>query len=61
MPETTDLTAVCRFVLAERARCLSEREWKHRLAGYGYGIRDAREGRVLTSLARGRDLCPLEA
>jgi len=33
------------IVARERAVALSDREWKHRLAGYGYSIRDASDGR----------------
>jgi len=49
------------FVLRERQMCVSDREWKHRLRGYGYAIRDSREGQVVTSLVKGRDLCTLGA
>ena len=47
------------LVMRERAMAVSEREWQHRLRGYGYGIRDSAEGRVVTSLVRGSDLCAL--
>ncbi|KRS19927.1 hypothetical protein XM52_02965 [Roseovarius indicus] len=47
------------LVMRERAMAVSEREWQHRLRGYGYGIRDTAEGRVVTSLVRGSDLCAL--
>ena len=49
------------LVMRERAMAVSEREWQHRLRGYGYGIRDTAEGRVVTSLVRGSDLCALGA
>ena len=49
------------FVLRERNLSVSEREWKFRLRGYGYGIRDTDEGRVVTSLLGNRDLCALGA
>ncbi|QQA41203.1 hypothetical protein [Pelagovum pacificum] len=55
----TEIDDVRQFVIAERSRCLSDREWRHRLAGYGYGIRDGGAGHILTSLIHGRDLCPL--
>ena len=47
------------FVMRERAMALSEREWMHRLRGYGYAIRDTNEGRVVTSLVHGKDVCTL--
>ena len=47
------------LVMRERQLAVSEREWKHRLRGYGYSIRDTDEGRVVTSLLRGGDICTL--
>lgn len=41
---------VMEFVLRERACALSAREWKHRLAGYGYAIRDTDHGQVVETL-----------
>ncbi|WP_306155054.1 hypothetical protein [Roseovarius sp. MMSF_3281] len=49
------------FVLRERQMCVSEREWKHRLRGYGYAIRESREGQVVTSLVKGSDICTIGA
>ena len=31
---------------------LSAREWKHRLAGYGYAIKDTEHGQVVESLSK---------
>ncbi len=52
---------ILNLVMREREMALSEREWKHRLRGYGYGLRDSSEGRVVTSLLRGRDVLTLGA
>jgi len=49
------------FVMRERARCVSDREWKFRLRGYGYAIRDSETGPVVTSLMGRGDLCTLGA
>ena len=38
------------LVRRERAASLSPREWKHRLAGYGYAIRETDHGQVLETL-----------
>jgi hypothetical protein len=38
------------FILRERDVALSTREWKHRLAGYGYGIKDTERGQVVETL-----------
>ncbi|WP_300547957.1 hypothetical protein [Roseovarius sp.] len=47
------------MVMRERHLAVSEREWKHRLRGYGYAIRDTAEGRFVTSLLRGAPICQL--
>ncbi len=49
------------FVMRERQMCISDREWKHRLRGYGYAIRDTDEGWIVTSIMRGGKLCELNA
>ena len=49
------------LVMRERKLALSDREWKHRLRGYGYAIRDTDEGRVVTSLVLGGDVMTLSA
>lgn len=41
---------VMELVLRERATSLSPREWKHRLAGYGYAIKDTAHGQVVETL-----------
>ncbi len=38
------------FVMREREIALSPREWKHRLAGYGYAIKDTDHGQVVETL-----------
>ena len=40
------------LVLREREMALSAREWKHRLAGYGYAIKDTEHGQVVESLSK---------
>lgn len=40
----------------ERAHALSPREWKFRLAGYGYAIKDVLGAQVLTKLPQGVEL-----
>ena len=41
---------VISLVLRERESSLSSREWKHRLAGYGYAIKDTEHGQVVETL-----------
>ncbi|UWR22407.1 hypothetical protein [Sulfitobacter sp. S190] len=53
---------IIELVAHERQVALSTREWKHRLAGYGYGIRDTADGgHVLQKLSTHTDLCVLPA
>jgi len=47
------------LVMRERELAVSDREWKHRLRGYGYAIMDTDEGRFVTSLLQGAALCSL--
>jgi len=53
------IARVQNFVLAERQKCLSVREWKHRLAGYGYSLVDTDHGQVVTTLPHGVEVCTL--
>lgn len=51
---------VMQMVERERAIALSTREWKHRLAGYGYSIRDTDDGQhILEKLPHRTELCVL--
>ncbi len=40
----------------ERAQALSAREWKFRLAGIGYAIKDVKGAKVVTKLPQGTEL-----
>ena len=50
---------VLALVTRERERALSFREWKHRLAGYGYSVRDTDHGPVLETLPHHVEVCVL--
>ncbi|MFX0546399.1 hypothetical protein ACEWPL_012725 [Roseovarius sp. S1116L3] len=56
--EIIDILAI---VTRERRMAVSDREWQHRLRGYGYGIRDTDEGRIVTSLIKDAPLCAIPA
>lgn len=56
-----DTAEVIDLVLRERATSLSSREWKHRLAGYGYAIKDTQQGQVVETLRQGQEICVLPA
>jgi len=45
----------------ERQKSLSAREWKHRLAGYGYLVEDTLHGEVIKTLRHGEPICMLGA
>jgi len=47
---------VMELVMRERQIALSAREWKHRLAGYGYRIKDTDQGQIVETLPHGVDL-----
>ena len=48
---------------SERKKALSPREWKFRLAGFGYGIKEDGERQIVTRLPHGTELgiLPLNA
>ena len=50
---------VIELVIRERAVALSEREWKHRIAGYGYYVRKTDAGMVLETLPHHIEICQL--
>ena len=52
---------VIELVTRERAKALSPREWRHRLAGLGYQIRATEAGHFIETLGRGKRLCALPA
>lgn len=49
------------FLSEERSKALSTREWKFRLAGYGYAIKDVAGARMVTKLPQGTELGLLPA
>ncbi len=49
------------LITRERAKALSPREWRHRLAGYGYAIRTTDAGQFVESLSKRIAICPLPA
>lgn len=59
-PKTLDATVLA-LLKSERAKALSLREWKHRLAGYGLAIKHTEHGDVVTALPHGREICALPA
>ncbi|WP_412509282.1 hypothetical protein [Roseovarius sp. SYSU LYC5161] len=59
MQDTQQSRKIRDLVMRERQMAVSDREWKHRLRGYGYAITDTTEGRFVTSLVQGRALCSL--
>lgn len=49
-------TPVLDLIQRERAKALSQREWKFRLVGYGYAIKDVEGAQVVTKLPQGTEL-----
>jgi hypothetical protein len=54
-------TSVLDMLRSERAKALSAREWKFRLAGYGYGITQIGARQMVTKLPQGTPLGMLPA
>jgi hypothetical protein len=52
---------IIELVSSERSKALSKREWKHRLAGYGYSISETDAGDVLETLPHHVKICTLPA
>lgn len=52
----TDPTRIEAFLRAERAKVLSEAEWRFRLRGFGYNLRRTDGGVELARLPRGEVL-----
>lgn len=44
------------MIQQERAKALSAREWKFRLAGMGFAIKDVQGAQVVTKLPQGTEL-----
>ena len=55
-----EVAQVQAFVLAERRKSLSEREWQFRLRGHGYGLRERGNNWVLTDLTKKTDLFEID-
>jgi hypothetical protein len=52
---------VMNLITREREHVLSFREWKHRLAGYGFSVRNTEHGHVLETLPHHVEICVLPA
>lgn len=57
----TIVSEVRTFVMDERKHCVSDREWKFRLRGYGYDVAQSASGTVLRTLPQGVEICTLDA
>ena len=55
------IAQVVDLIAKERAMALSRREWKHRIAGYGYSIRETDAGDVIETLPHRVEVCALPA
>lgn len=52
---------ILNLIEREKSKALSNREWKFRLAGYGYAIKDVAGAQVVTKLPQGIELGVLPA
>lgn len=58
--DATLVSEVRTFVMDQRKLCVSDREWKFRLKGYGYDLRATEHGTMLTKLPQGTEICSLD-
>lgn len=58
--DAVEIAKVQDFVLDERRKSLSDREWQFRLRGYGYGLRESGKNRVVTALLENADLFEID-
>lgn len=56
IPSAGDLPAIESFLKAERAKTLSETEWRFRMKGFGYALRRTDIGVEVARLPRGEVL-----
>jgi hypothetical protein len=54
-------TPILELLMREKAKALSPREWRFRLAGYGYAIKDVAGAKMVTKLPQGDELGYLPA
>lgn len=54
-------TKILDLIVSERDKALSLREWKFRLAGYGYAIKEVAGAQIVMSLPHGVELGILPA
>ncbi|SEQ16931.1 hypothetical protein [Thalassovita taeanensis] len=47
------------IVMHEKAMSLSDREWRHRVRGFGYALVDTAQGLIVASLRHNQELCRL--
>lgn len=47
------------IVLREKAQSVSDREWKHRLVGYGYKLEQTEAGYTVSAMRGGQALLTL--
>ncbi|MFY0682216.1 MAG: hypothetical protein JXR13_16710 [Thalassovita sp.] len=59
MNTQTDDAAMLDFIRSEREKSVSVREWKHRLMGYGYTVRNTDHGDVILKLGSREELCEI--
>jgi len=58
--DAAEIAQVQAFVLAERRKSLSEREWQFRLRGHGYGLQECGKNRMVTALPKNTSLFEID-
>ncbi len=59
MAKNSEIDEIVTFVCAQRGRVRNDRQWRRRLAAFGFAIADTDEGQMIAKLPRNRIVCPL--
>jgi len=55
----TEIDKIIAFVSDQREHVKTDRQWKRRLANFGFTITDGDAGKMIAVLPKGRPICPL--
>ena len=59
MGTANEIEKIVAFVRDQRRHAATRRQWKRRLAGFGFTIAQTADGPVIATLPRRRPVCPL--
>ncbi|GKY86265.1 hypothetical protein [Sinisalibacter aestuarii] len=59
MADNSEVEKIVEFVCDQRRHARSRRQWKRRLAAFGFAIKDTDEGPMIATLPKRKVVCPL--